>query len=85
MTDENLEPRGEDEEPSGSDELLWSIGEALRFKQTKEAIAALIQEFRKRPSESLQGDAPRALLWAFRDYICDRCNRSFRILQNNQH
>jgi|SRR5579872_2795319 len=46
--DDNLEPTedgGDDHEPSGSDELLYSIGEALRFKQSKEAIASLIQKF----------------------------------------
>jgi hypothetical protein len=44
--DNNLEPRdGDEQEASGSDELLYSIGEALRFKQTKEAVATLIQKF----------------------------------------
>ena len=35
----------EDGEASGQDELLYSIGEALRAKQTKEAIAQLIQKY----------------------------------------
>ena len=34
-----------DQPPSGCDELLHAIGEALRFKQTKEAIAKLVEKF----------------------------------------
>jgi hypothetical protein len=49
MSDDDIlepgEPREDDQPPSGSDELLYSIGEALRFKQTKEAIASLVQKF----------------------------------------
>jgi len=34
-----------DSEPSGTDELLYSLGEALRSKESKEAIASLIKKF----------------------------------------
>lgn len=40
-----FERREEDEALSGQDELLYSIGEALRAKQTKEALAQLIQKY----------------------------------------
>lgn len=49
MDDENNpEPvNGDDGDrgPSGGDELLFSIGEAVSFKQTKEAIAKLVVKF----------------------------------------
>ncbi|SRR5216683_5289211 len=42
----NDRERREDDEPlSGQDELLYSVGEALRAKQTKEAIAQLILKY----------------------------------------
>src|SRR5258708_40137549 len=47
-TEDNNEIRRErsDDEPvSGLDELLYSLGEALRAKQSKEAIAKLIEKY----------------------------------------
>ncbi|HKW87845.1 MAG TPA: hypothetical protein VJN21_03715 [Candidatus Acidoferrales bacterium] len=44
--DENeIQPEQPDEEMSGGDELLYSIGEMLRAKQSKDAIAKLIEKF----------------------------------------
>jgi hypothetical protein len=44
--DNEMQPEQLDEEPmSGADELLYSIGEMLRAKQSKEAVAKLIEKF----------------------------------------
>ena len=42
-----IQPEHSDDEVpmSGGDELLYSIGEALRAKQSKEALAKLIEKF----------------------------------------
>lgn len=42
---ERTDKEPQDTPLSGAEELLYSIGEALRFKATKEAIASLIQRF----------------------------------------
>lgn len=44
--EDEIQPKEtDDEQMSGLDELLYSIGEALRAKQSKEAIAKLIEKF----------------------------------------
>src|SRR5580698_6502744 len=35
----------DEEQASGADELLYSVGELLRAKQSKEAIAKLVEKF----------------------------------------
>jgi len=62
--DGNHERERRDEEEtvsSGQDELLYSIGEALRAKQTKEAIALLVQKYAEEIPK--RGEAQRHALY----------------------
>src|SRR5207244_3276454 len=47
MTDENPPESGDQQEPevSGFEDLLFALGDALRTKQSKEAVAALIKSY----------------------------------------
>jgi hypothetical protein len=50
--------------PSGLDELFYSLGEALRSKQSKEAIALLIQRYAEDlPNRSKH--ARRVVFWGY--------------------
>ncbi|HZT29241.1 MAG TPA: hypothetical protein VFA33_05125 [Bryobacteraceae bacterium] len=61
---EEFEEEPEGEPPSGFDELLFALAEALRSKRSKEAIANLIEQYaREMPIAAKRKH--RAMLWSY--------------------
>lgn len=65
--DEDLQEQPEEDQgklPSGSDELMYALAQALRTKRSKEAIASLIQKYADQ-IPLMAEKRHRAMLWSY--------------------
>ncbi len=65
MDKDNDQPNEDSQDgPSGLDELFYSLGEAIRHKQTKDSIALLVQRYAEDvPNRSKH--ARRVVFWGY--------------------